>query len=196
MRVNNGMISPGGPHFEVAPGVTLQAHTFELLYPMITDWRIRHGIPPGDVRADVDQFVCSRWPHACLPDDKDGPTQQMRANSIASRVATWAALKIRAMPPGGYDLVDEIEAKRRATICLGCPYKKSWKSRCGSCDSSTEAILASVRRLRNISFDNSIFACEVSGQDNPTAIHLPLSAVTPSPEIVERLAPGCWMRDK
>ena len=194
MKVNAGIQCPGGPHFDVAPGVTLQAHTFDLLYPMISEWRIRHGIPPGDVQSDVDRFICSRWPSFCVADGKDGPTEEMRRQSINNRVATSAALLIRAMPAGGYALVEPTEAKRRAAICLACPYKKPWKTSCHPCNASTEAILSSVRRLRTISFDNSIFACEICGHDNPTAIHLPLSVVTPKPEIVQRLAPGCWIR--
>ena len=194
MKVNEGMVCPGGPHFDVAKGITLHASTFDLLYAQITDWRIRQGIAPGDVRADVNQFICSRWPHACLPDGKDGPTEAMTHFPIGNRVATWAANKIREMPPGGYDLVDDSEAKRRATACLACPFKKPWQTGCQPCNVSTEAILSSVRRLRKVSFDNSIFACEVCGHDNPTACWLPMPAVMPLPEAFQRLAPGCWIR--
>jgi len=194
MHVNAGVQCPGGPHFEVAPGITLVAHTFDLLYPQITEYRLRAGIPAGDVVGDVDRYICSRWPMFCQPDGKDGPTPEMRRDGISGRVANSAALLIRAMPPGGYDLVEEAEARRRETICLGCPYKVAWRSYCSPCNSSTDAILTSVRRLRKIDFDNSILACEVCGHDNATAAWLPLAAVTPKPEIVERLAPGCWIR--
>ena len=194
MQVNRGVQCPGGPHFEVAPGVTLTAHTFDLLYQQIIEFRLRNGQPAGDVSGDVDRFICSRWPTFCLPDGKDGPTAEMLRSSLSNRVANSAALLIRGMPPGGYDLVETPEAVRRAKICLACPYKKSWRLGCSPCNASTDAILASVRRLRNIAFDNSILACEVCGHDNATAVHLPLAVVTPKPEVFQRLAPGCWIR--
>jgi hypothetical protein len=194
MKVNKGAGTPNGPHFEVAPGVVLRAHTFDLLYPMITEYRMRHGIPPGNAEADVDAFVCAKWPHMCQPESGDGPTPEMRGRKMSGRIAAWAALKAREMPVGGYALVDDGVALERATACQTCPYNRAWKTDCAPCNATSEALLGVIRRLRRVKIDNSLLGCEVCGNDINTAVFMPDETVKPSDIERPRLPPGCWIK--
>ena len=196
MRINQGQIPPNGPHFPVAEGVVLHASTFDELYGMITEWRLRQGKEPGDVAKDVDNYVCAKWPHACHAEAGDGPTAEMRRTPMSGRVATWAALKMRDMPAGGYPLVDDIVAARRAHTCLTCPFIKPWQQDCSGCNQSTRALLANIRKLRSVPFADSILGCEVCGHDNVTACLLDISAVRPQAlHELNRTSPGCWLRN-
>ncbi len=195
MRVNQGLKPPNGPHFPVAPGVVLEAHTFEILYSMMTEYRMRHGIPLGDVVADVNLYVCAKWPNACLEEPGDGPTHEMRKEGMSRRVATWAALMARGMPPGGYLLVDDGTAKARAEICVRCLYNRDWRSGCSPCNGSSDALLSTVRRLRRVGVDNGLLGCEVSGHDNNTAVFMPDSAMKPGDAERSMLPPGCWKKN-
>lgn len=192
MRVNHGLKPPDGPHFPVAPGVILRAHTFDMLYPMITEWRMRQGQAPCDPVADVNLYVCAKWPNACLQELGDGPKAEDLKRSMAQRVATWAAVLAREMPPGGYSLVDDGTAKTRAASCRICPYNRAWKTNCAPCNRTSEALLAGVRRLRSVNVDGSMLGCEVDGTDNDTACFLPKSAVDKSCGTPKNYWVGCW----
>ena len=194
MKINLGIGSPNGPHFPVADGVVLKAATFDLLYAQITEYRLAHGIDPGDVVRDVANFVCGQWPTYCLPEPGDGPTEEQRRQSMGGRVTAWAAQTQRAMPPGGYSLVDDGEAKARAATCLQCPYNKPWKTNCAPCWAATETLLAQIRRLRNTGPTQPLWGCEVCGHDNRTAVFMPDESFAPKKETLTRLWIGCWLR--
>lgn len=195
MRVNLGLRPPNGPHYPVAPGVTLEAHTFDLLYPMITEYRMRHGIAPGDPVKDVDAYVCAKWPHACQQEPGDGPSNEDRKRGMAQRVATWAALMTRQMPQGGYQLVDDGAAKARAKACPLCPYNRNWRLGCAPCNRTSDALLGVLRKLRSVNVDSSLLGCEVCGHDNATAVFMPDSSMKPDEATKAKLPPGCWMKN-
>jgi hypothetical protein len=195
MRVNQGQIPPNGPHFPVADGVVLKAATFDALYAMISEWRLRHGIDPGNVQKDVDNYICGKWPHACHPEPGDGASAEMRKVPMSGRVAAWAAVRMRDMPSGGYALVDDSIAAKRAHVCLTCPFIKPWAQDCSGCNQSTRALLANIRKLRTVPMADSILGCEVCGHDNLSACFLPVESVMPSTEQYSRLWIGCWIRN-
>ena len=195
MRVNHGLKPPDGPHFPVAPGVVLRAHTFDMLYPMIHDYRITHGIDPGDPRKDVDNYVCAKWPNACLQEAGDGPTENDQKKLMSARVATWAAMRMRDMPAGGYALVGDDVARDRAAACIKCPYNVGWKTGCSPCNAGTESLLSVLRRLRRVSIDSSLLGCQVCGHDTDTAVFMPNSTETPTEDQRPRLPPGCWKKN-
>lgn len=196
MRINYGLGTPGGPHFPVAPGVTLRAHTFPDLFELITEWRTRNGVEVGNPQRDVDNYVCSQWPHFCHKESNDGPPPSQRGKTMSSRVTTWAILRAREQPPGGYDMVSNDESEKRAQICAKCPLNVAWVG-CQNCHQSTLSILSVVRKLRGTSLDNSLLACEACGHDNRTAVHLPLEILKPmDPQEQNHLPPGCWKKTK
>jgi hypothetical protein len=193
MKVNTGMIPPFGPHFPVAPGVELKAASFDQLYAMIAKWRMENGQVPGDPRADVDKYVCGRWPRACIL-EKEGPPESERGKSIGSRVNNWVAITIRNQPPGGYPLVLQTEADDRAQICSDCPMNRGWVG-CSNCAAGTRALSARIRRLRNTPLDNQLLGCLVFGHDNQSAVHLAQNIPPLTEGTTDLIPPGCWKRN-
>jgi hypothetical protein len=145
-------------------------------------------------REDVDNYICGKWPHFCHKEDTDGPPPSKRSLSMVSRVNTWTILRSREAPPGGYNLVPQDEAERRAAICSACPANKGW-IKCQNCSQSTLSLLAIVRKLRGTKLDNDLMGCDVCGHDNRTAIHLEISDM-PAMDSEEQkyMPPGCWKK--
>ena len=194
MKVNTGMGVPHGPHFEISKGVMLKAATFDLLYPQIIEYRLHHGIPPGDPVKDVNDYICGKWPSFCLPEPGDGPDPAVLRASLAQRVTTWAAISIRNQPAGGYELVDDGAASDRAALCLQCPYNKPWRTNCAPCWAVTETLLAQLRRLRSTGPTKPLFACEVDGSDNRTSVFMPDETMKPDAATAPRFWVSCWKR--
>lgn len=193
MKVNQGMVCPRGPHFPVSNEATLTAATYEILYKLISEWRMRNGIDPGDPETDVDNYICSQWPHVCKPTESDGAPIAMRERSLGSRVNAWAAVMVREQPQGGYKMVGEDVAIERAKKCLICPYNKAWVT-CSNCARSALSLLLQLRKLRRIDIDNCLLGCEVCGHDNATAIHM--QDYNPGDEAKKGLPQCCWIANK
>lgn len=193
MTINQGSVPPLGPHYPVAEGITLKAATFDKLYEIITEWRLRMGHPPGDPKKDVDNYVCTKWPHACRMTEQDGPPQIMRSQPLPVRIATWSAMMLRDQPAGGYEMVTQNQAEERAIACAACPFNKPWIT-CSSCVRSTLAALINLRRLRGTKLQDRTLGCECCGWDNSTAIHFPIDKVQLTEDIKSRLPQCCFIK--
>lgn len=176
MKVTRGRIPPGGWHFILEDGKRIEAPTEEMLTDAIFESRMRRGIPIGDIRRDIDDYYCSRWPEHCQKEAHEyantsasvrGPSDEPMLN----RIARWASILSRKMPKGGYTLTTEQEATKRAAICIGCPFNVEWRTGCPGCSSSTASLLASMRNIRKLSCDGRLHGCKVIGWDNATAVH-------------------------
>lgn len=194
MHCNQGIMPPNGPHYPVAKDVILRAATFDKLFEQIIEWRIRNGVEPGDVKGDVDKYVCGKWPHFCQPDDIDGPPLGQRGLTLSSRVTTWIILRSREQPPGGFNLVPQDEAESRAAVCSRCMMNKKWAG-CLNCHQSTLRLLAVVRKLRGTKLDNDLMGCDACGHDNQTAVHLQISDMPQMDgEEQKYMPPHCWKK--
>lgn len=176
MKVTRGRIPPGGWHFVLEDGSRIDAATEELLIRLIFEHRMRMGIAVGDITRDIDDYYCSKWPEHCQKEPHEYANvnipRQPSDESLLNRVARWASILSRQMPKGGYGLVSEQEATKRAAICIGCPRNTAWRTGCPGCSSATASLLASLRNLRHLGCDGRLYACKVIGWDNATAVHL------------------------
>ncbi len=190
MRVNKGMIPPGGWHFPEGPGHTIRTDTYETLIDEIFKHRLRVGKSTASIEAEVARYFCTRWPSACVND----PIAVGPDDTPSRRVARSAARLAAAQPAGGYDLVNQGIAAERAAVCGACPAQVAWKTGCSSCSASTAALLLQLRKLRNTPSDGKLMACKHAGWENQTAVHLPETVVKPTPEEKETLPEACWRR--
>lgn len=191
MRVNKGMIPPGGWHFPEAPGHIIRTDTYETLIDEIFRQRLRAGKNTASIEAEVARYFCTNWPYACI---NDNPKPMTGDDTPARRVARSAARLAAGQPAGGYDLVNQGVANERAAICAKCPYQIAWKTGCSSCSASTAALLLQLRKLRNTPSDGKLMACSLSGWENQTAVHLPEKIVKPDEETLKTLPDNCWRK--
>jgi len=178
-------------HFEIEPGVLLKAATEEKLMAAIFEWRTRRGLPIGDLEEEINSYYCTRWPSACHSD----PTKTVpRRTPLLHRVTQWAAMLASRMPRGGYSLVTQDEANRRAQICQVCPKNVAWRGGCVGCSQTTSILLAQLRQLRTSHRQGNLLACSITGADNLTAVHLPLETWVDTPEQKAQMPDACWRK--
>jgi len=194
MKVNTGIIPPNGFHYVVNDLVTLRAGTYELLIKAIGDWRTQNGIPVGDPERDLDNYVCSKWPTYCRPEEEEQKAVSTNQN-MYRHVNAWAAIMLRNIPAGGYDLVDQKTAEERVKTCITCPFNKAWRKDCVPCMKSTDTILIRLRQLRKITLDDDVMGCAINGFDIKTAVHLPDSAFQMTAETKAKLPQNCWLNN-
>ena len=186
------MVPPGGWHFPIGPGITITAGSYKELADKIFAYRLQHGIPEGNIEREIDRYVCSRWPHTCQmePVDYGIPAQPEKQADILTRVSRVTSRMIAAMPQGGYQLVNQTEAERRAEICAKCPLNTAWRGGCGSCTANIATLGVTIRKHRNTKFDASLKACSQTAADLQMLVHLPESALPVAPEMTP--PPNCW----
>jgi hypothetical protein len=191
MKLNQGTIPPGGFHFPVASGIILKSPTYAALIKDIIEWRTQNGYPVGSPDRDVVGYFCRTWPHFCVPENHEkagGKTGMLKL------VNGWAVKTLRDQPFGGYELIDQRAAESRCSTCISCPFNKPWRSDCGACMKSTDAILARIRQLRKIALDDGLVGCSINGFDNRTAVHMQVKDFHLTEEQQSKLPQNCWIK--
>lgn len=199
MKIGRGKVPPNGWHFQVAPGIMLEAINEEELVKQIFEYRLRHNIPVGDIERDIDDYYCSRWPKVCHKEPKDWENIPKTASaapseSLMHRVTRWAAMMVHGQPKGGFSLVSAEEANRRAGICVGCPRNQPWRTGCSGCSSSSATVLAQIRKLQTVKQQGELVGCRVAGWDNATACWMPLNALPLTESQIQELPDRCWRK--
>ena len=96
--------------------------------------------------------------------------------------------------------VDQVEADRRASICVGCTQNREVPGCKGCAFSALKNLIDKARMGRTTSYDDRLNTCCVCGCLNRVKIWMPMESIlhhTPIPQ-VERLqekAPNCWILD-
>lgn len=197
MKVGRGKIPPNGWHFEVAPGVKLEAINEEELIKQIFEYRLRNNMPAGDIERDIDNYYCSRWPQACHKEPSDwapGTESAPPAEPLLNRVARWVATLLHHQPKGGYPLISADEANKRSLICVGCPKNQPWRVGCTGCSSSTATLLAQMRKLQAVKNQGNLMGCGVCGWDNSTAAWMPKETLMLTSDQEAALPDRCWRK--
>ena len=197
MKLNRAKTPPGLWHFPVADGVTLHAINEEKLTAQIYEYRIRNGLPLGNIEIDLDNYYCTRWPEACHKEARDylpfkGLPGDPPREPMVNRIGRWVSSLIQRMPRGGYALVSTTEAARRANICAGCQFNQPWQLGCPGCTNNTKALCAQVKSLRSTPQDSILFACLHGGWCNDAAVYLSAGELPVHDKAV--LPPQCWRK--
>jgi len=197
MKIMRGRMPPGGLwHYYVADGVKLEAVNEEMLQQKIFDYRMRHNIPIGNITRDLDDYYCKTWPDACHKEPADWmpDVPQFEEEPLMIRVTRWAQLMWHVRPRGGFELVANAEAERRAAICQACPMNRRWRGGCSGCSASVDHMLLQLRGQRKTSKDGSLNGCAVAGWENPSACHFKVDNLPLSEEQLGKLPAQCWRK--
>src|ERR1700738_2494654 len=90
----------GGWHYYEKDGYKIQSDSHKNLVDSVRTYRIQNNLPLGNPEAEVDKYLCGKWPHLCgaglTPnpvDDEAPPTAygQRVMLGIGQRVGNWAA---------------------------------------------------------------------------------------------------------
>lgn len=117
-----------------AAGV-VRGTNLEDLVSNVADFRAANGIPAGDPGTEVIEYLCTHNPGLCKERRGPAPASGSPAppaspeRKFGDRVADWVAE--RASQPQTPVAPDVI--RRRAAVCLGCPFNVPFKSGCSAC---------------------------------------------------------------
>lgn len=181
MRINRNIYPPDGHYFIDTDGAKIFGDSWPGVIERTRQYRERQGRPAGDVTAEVTAQACARAPSIC----HEVGTIEKNARVIASlksRVLRW----FRELEPD-HAYVTAETWKARAGTCAVCPHNKPLPGGCSTC----RAAVAELRKkvLDRRPNDGRLNACEILGEDLPTAAHLERPAVD-NPG----LPPACWRK--
>jgi hypothetical protein len=187
----NGMIPPNGWHY-FQSDVKLVGDSLDDLYKVVENFRANNSYPAGDVKGDVDGYICGNYPSFCH--GVDDVTINLVSRQAATRsgellqdVSTWANNMLRSKEP--IKLVQDDEAERRAKICKACPHNASWRSGCISCIVSADRISASVRQARDTDTSKKLGGCHLLRHDNRSAVFFEKENLATTGD----LPTNCWL---
>jgi hypothetical protein len=187
MQVETGIVMPGGWHFIQNNAKISGLDYFDLL-TNVQQWRLENHLPVGDVKLEVDAFICNTYPLQCH-DTTEVPasiTFVPQNNSKLEALTQWY-VTTRAKNP---IIVFQTQAEQRAEICVGCPFNREWKNSCPACVSNVERMGAFMRQGRDVSQFRKLGQCSVLSQDNRTAVWLGDNALDKSSDVI----PNCWLK--
>jgi hypothetical protein len=155
------------------------------LVKQVIQYRVNNNLPVGDVAAEVNQY---------LEGNKPKPLGETR--SLRERVTNW---KInRSLKP--LEFVTQEQADERALICADCPFNQvKYADDCKECYSTTTRDLFAMRKGKTTPSDPWLGACQITGQDNVTAVHLDDDNLNYKVNFIQELSekyPKCWLLDK
>jgi hypothetical protein len=174
-----------------ARGQRIEASSYKELYKLVENWRVQNGIEVGDVKRDIDDYICNTYPHQC------GKTygvaqhkQQGRpGQKFVDKISNWLLEMTKRNP----SVLLQAEAQKRADICAQCPLNQHYENKCGACMSNITRLGTILRKNNNLSIAPSLHGCNVLNQDNKTAVWLDIYgdgiANTQLPE-------HCWAKKK
>jgi hypothetical protein len=194
MIVTEGMIPHNGWHYiSQSPPYRVDEYSYTGLQTAVLNYRIENHLPVGDVKADVDNYICSNWPRQCQDNSNYYTPQQTspHPNSQLRLVDRITEHLNRVYQHGqGTELVLQAEAERRASICAGCPYNVQWEVGCAACVGNVTRLGILVRRARETSQSEGMHGCQILGHWNRTAVFLDMQQIGNTAELPD----FCWAK--
>lgn len=184
-----GLIPPGGWHYQDGD-VRIDAYSLDDLYKKVEEYRAENHLPAGDVRGDVDAFLCGNFPQNCHGVDMvvvTSVTPSTRESELLSDITTWAKNILNS--DTRIRFVSDDLAEARAKTCLNCNQNVNWRSGCGPCVKATEALSTSIRQGRDTKSSKVLGGCARMRHDNRAAIFFDKDQFSPA----QNLPAKCWI---
>lgn len=187
---------PGGWAYLQDGTFRIEAESYEELLDNVREWRLQNGKPVGDVETEVESYICNTYPRQCRNRSTgSAPPRWAQAiipnratvNKFVDRITQWA-LGV-SKHPDSKNLMEDGLANQRAERCQICPQNDTWENNCPSCVTNAQRLLALIRRGKEHASWRKLHGCKAMGHCNRTAIYLPSSLVTETPET----PPECWI---
>lgn len=186
----DGLIPPGGWHYYQSD-VRLDGYSLDDLYRVVEHYRAENHLPIGDVRGDIDSYICGNFPKNCHGVDSvvvTSVTAPNRQSELLNDITTWA--KNILLSQKQIRLVSDELAEARALTCAKCPKNIRYKSGCHSCIASTDRLTASIRQGRDTYSTKKINGCSVMRHDNRAAVFFDKEHF----ELTDSVPANCWLK--
>jgi hypothetical protein len=212
------IVPPGGWHFHEegrAENDPIRGDTHDDLVARLRNDRAQNHRPIGDPEAEVDSYICGKWPHVCgarplsgpppkQGDDDEAPKQEYGrpvVKKLSERVGSWLATRYARI--NSLDCVAAPEAERRAGICSRCSANVvDWRSRtirdCPGCAVQIEnldALAYKIRKGKDVMQAKRLGACNQFGHDNNTAVWMGENGLKHAKHWQAGCPSPCWLKE-
>jgi hypothetical protein len=199
-RVIDSIVMPGGWHFPVLDRTgkplpsPLRSNSYQQLIQAVIKFRADNVIPIGDVEAEVEEYICSNFPHMCHRVPGASVTVEVKYSlpkqivTLTDRMLEWLDSRIENHSIENLEL--KSEAERRAEICSRCPYNVRWNSSCSTCVDAVNRMSTILRCGQDTRPGKKLRACQILGHENRAAVWLRRSNLASSPDLPSH----CWLR--
>lgn len=146
-----------------------------------------NGLPMPDMAVCEDQLCGTLPPERCKYEAGD-PAPILSGFSFLD-VVEWIKSIAKTVTGEGY--VSQVEADRRAAICVSCPYNTQASGGCGACAQTARALTPGMLS-RHTDFDNKLKNCSCCKCYLRIMVHVPLTALG-GHDIAKR-PDWCWVK--
>lgn len=198
-NVIESLVMPGGWHKPELDRLgrpmpqPIRANTYRELIANVTKFRADNVIPIGDVKAEVDEYICKNFPHMCH--NIDGATISITITHHPSPIKTltddmiqW--LDSRVENHSSDELELRSEAQRRADICRRCKFNTRWNDNCGSCNEAVKRLSSILRVGNDVGHSRQLKACQILRHENRAAVWLRMEKIGNNPDLPQH----CWAK--
>lgn len=205
LEFNSNLHPPLGHVFKEKNGTKFRGTSWPNVEDKITEYRRVNDLPIGDVHAEVMAQVCRSSPSYCREagaqraplqprpqrtPDAPRPAVHVPAGkgNVVARATNWIHALLAAKRKGGITFVSTPEARRRASICAGCPKQTSVTGSCGGCMTVLKAAKG-VILAGHAPVEKAIAGCKVLGEDTSVSVFIVQGASEDG-----ELPANCWRR--
>lgn len=201
MRVIEGLVMPGGWHFEQeldsGQHQRIEGRTYRELVERVLMFRLQHIelVPSGTstkerVESDLLVWICSRFPTTCTGPRGELPQATVKAQPAYTRPTNRIEDWIKTLSGQDLEWIDQASATRRARICMGCHLNQRWETGCGPCNTNIRSRSLLIRGSHKTGFENQLRACLSYGFLLEVAVWLKDTYAQPR----RTPPPECWKR--
>lgn len=170
---------------------TIRGSSYDDLQNKVLEFRIANSMPIGDIKQDVDEYICTKYPAQCSRRAQNyvyKPKESRAITPLMARIREW----INDLKKAPVTLVSKMEAQRRASKCIGCPQNIRWEDSCAPCVGDINKQTHLIRQAKTVSRENELRGCRILGHHNKTAIWMPKDRLRNA----ENLPSHCWRNDE
>jgi hypothetical protein len=201
-QVIESIVMPGGWHKPEIDRLgremqePVRASTYQALIEAVTKFRADNVIPIGDVKDEIDEYICTNFPHMChsiVGADvtihvSHGPRQPRSAKTLTDEMIQTMDQQLSNHSSENLELRQE--AQRRADICRKCQYNVRWNNSCGSCVEAVNRMSTILRSGQDVVHSRELRACQILKHENRSAVWMRLSGAARNPDLPQH----CWAK--
>lgn len=195
-RIYNVNLHPsGGWEFIDPQGVKHAASGFKALINVVTAYRKRAKLDPGDPEVEITNQICARHPDFCkgaAPKIISSPVPagapRNFISTLAPKVSSWVSRLFGEKRMGRVKKVSAAEARRREQICARCPKQVPFPSSCGGCIDNVNRLSGEIV---SEPLNKSIQCCMALAEYTPVSVWLDQPPVDNG-----NLPEECWRKQK
>lgn len=198
-QIRTAMVLPGGWHYsQMLEGklVKVEADSFEDLMNLVFQFRMDNQIEVGNVRKDIEDYICQNFPRWCqtfhvdVQDVEDQATLQFGDSYVHSIIKWGETIETMLNNNPRVEMKPKIIADERAEACIGCPFNQHYLGKCPRCDAKARRVFTFIRENKMSRYWKKLGGCKCFNHCNHTAVFLPKEMLRMTEGVPDR----CWIK--